>query len=280
MNYIKFAGLAAGVALMLPFAASASQTQTFLTLNGEFAPTVQTGSTLDAKLTFDLTGVSTVQSVKFEVVDGSGNPVMPPTCVAINPAQNSAGTHTAQFQIPLTGGTGTEGTWDIRTTVYGDTIPANNPNCNGSEGFSNTNTFVDQLTLTANGSTGTVANNTGTGTGTTGSISAIDQLTALVTQLAAQVSCITTGGTFAANVCTHAPPVNPLPNANALCTELNTDLAAASAGTRSDANVTLQGFLLSKGMSIPAFKAGASFGFFGTQTQNAVTMFENANHCN
>ncbi len=60
--------------------------------------------------------------------------------------------------------------------------------------------------------------------------------------------------------------------------------AQANAGTEvnvySDANVRLQGFLLSQGASIPALKAGASFGFDGPQTQAAVAWFQGLNHCN
>lgn len=59
--------------------------------------------------------------------------------------------------------------------------------------------------------------------------------------------------------------------------------AQANAGTQpnvnSDANVRLQGFLLSQGASIPALKAGASFGFYGNQTTAAVGWFNSLNHC-
>lgn len=48
----------------------------------------------------------------------------------------------------------------------------------------------------------------------------------------------------------------------------------------SDQNAKLQGFLLSQGASIPALKAGASFGFYGNQTTAAVGWFNSIYHCN
>lgn len=62
----------------------------------------------------------------------------------------------------------------------------------------------------------------------------------------------------------------PVPATDAACAAFT----AANAGTQpnvySDANVALQGFLLSQHMSIPALKAGAAFGFYGNQTTNAL----------
>ncbi len=269
---IKFASLAAGIAMILPLAASASTTMNFLTLNDLPNVTVDQGSTLDAKINLDLTSPSTVQSVKWELI-GSG---LPPVCVNVDDI-NTSGTFVVNFPVDTAGAT--QGTWDFRATTYGDIPPASNNNCNGTEGTNVIHDFMDQVTLTQNLSTGSVINSTGHGSGSgTGSVSAIDQLTALVTQLAAQVSCITTGGTFAANVCTHAPTSTP--NTSTVCTQLNGFLANAMAGTRSPANIKLQGFLLEQGMSIPALAAGASFGFDGPQTQAAVVAFETQNHCN
>lgn len=77
-----------------------------------------------------------------------------------------------------------------------------------------------------------------------------------------------------------AAPVTPAPTVSAACTAY----AQANAGTmmnvKNDANVRLQGFLLSQGAVIPALAAGASFGFYGPQTQSAVSWFQNGNHCN
>lgn len=76
-----------------------------------------------------------------------------------------------------------------------------------------------------------------------------------------------------------APVPTPAPTTSAACTAY----AQANAGTQpnkySDTNVRLQGFLLSQGASIPALKAGASFGFYGNQTTAAVGWFNSLNHC-
>lgn len=72
----------------------------------------------------------------------------------------------------------------------------------------------------------------------------------------------------------------PTPTVSAVCAAY----AQANNGTQSnvysDANVRLQGFLLSQGASIPALKAGAAFGFYGNQTTAAVGWFNSTNHCN
>lgn len=70
---------------------------------------------------------------------------------------------------------------------------------------------------------------------------------------------------------------NPAPSSS--CTTLNLKMVGTSAGVYSPANVQLQGYLLSEGESIPALTAGASFGFFGTQTQGAVSHFRVVHGC-
>ena len=70
------------------------------------------------------------------------------------------------------------------------------------------------------------------------------------------------------------------PATNAKCTELNAKLVGTMDNTYNDANVRLQGFLLSEGASIPALKAGASFGYKGNQTNSAISWFKATNQCN
>lgn len=76
------------------------------------------------------------------------------------------------------------------------------------------------------------------------------------------------------------PATPPAPTTSAACTAYAQANAGTQMGVYNDANVRLQGFLLSQGASIPALKAGASFGFFGTQTSGAVSWFQGLNHCN
>lgn len=76
------------------------------------------------------------------------------------------------------------------------------------------------------------------------------------------------------------PATPPVPAVSAACVAYAQANAGTQYGVRNDANVALQGFLLSQHASIPALAAGASFGFFGSQTQAAVSWFQGANHCN
>ena len=86
--------------------------------------------------------------------------------------------------------------------------------------------------------------------------------------LAALLAALGIGGTN-----TPAPTVSPK------CAELNAKLVGTVDNTYNDANVRLQGFLLSEGASIPALKAGASFGYKGDQTRAAVSWFKTTNQC-
>jgi hypothetical protein len=63
------------------------------------------------------------------------------------------------------------------------------------------------------------------------------------------------------------------------CATLNQKLAGTMDHVYNDANVRLQGFLLSEGMSIPALAAGASFGYKGSQTNAALSMYKSMNGC-
>ncbi len=71
----------------------------------------------------------------------------------------------------------------------------------------------------------------------------------------------------------------PTPTVNTVCTQLDSKLIGTQDDVYSDANVALQGFLLSEHASIPALKAGASFGFKGAQTRTAISWLKNANSC-
>lgn len=77
-------------------------------------------------------------------------------------------------------------------------------------------------------------------------------------------------------------PVTPAPSTSA-CTVLTAKLAGTSYGVYNDANVSLQGYLLSANPnSIPALKAGSTvpMGFYGPQTAAALTAYKSANSCN
>lgn len=66
---------------------------------------------------------------------------------------------------------------------------------------------------------------------------------------------------------------------SAACAELTKKMNGTMPGATSEANTRLQGFLLSEGASIPALASGASFGYFGAQTQAAVNWYKSVNSC-
>jgi len=72
----------------------------------------------------------------------------------------------------------------------------------------------------------------------------------------------------------------PAPTQSTACANLTAKMMGTQSGTYNPANIKLQGFLLSEGESIPALAAGASFGFFGSQTQAAVNSYRTAHNCN
>lgn len=71
------------------------------------------------------------------------------------------------------------------------------------------------------------------------------------------------------------------PAPSSKCADLTTKLVGTTDNQYSDANASLQGFLIAANAnSIPALKAGASFGYKGDQTRSAVISFKAANQCN
>jgi hypothetical protein len=257
---MKVASVLGGIMLMLPIAASAATTQTFLALDGQTTATIGAGDSVDGVLTFNLTGNSTVQSVKVEVPNSG----FAGACINVEPNQNSTGTHTVALPISTVGAT--EGTYDVKLTAYGiqsNQTGANN-NCDGTIGVSNAHTFTNVLTLTAQQSSGGNANNTGGGsssggTGTSvpaGTQAAIDALKAQIAALIAQISGLT--GVVAAM----AP--------DAICMQLPTGVAFGSHGAAG-----LQTFLIQNSESIGY---GAT-GYFGVQTQAALDHFKTVHKC-
>lgn len=258
----KVIGVASALAFMLPVAAMASTNITFLTLNGGSNATLPAGDSADGKLTFNLTGTSENESLSWELVDNGGNNVgIPPTCIDIND-HIVAGTYTAAFPVDTVGGT--EGTFGMKVRMYGTAGTGADNNCGGV--VNDTMTFNNVLTLTSGQATGDTANNTGHGTGNSGSSGNNSALSAIMTALQAIIAKLT------------AAPVTP-PASTGVCAAYSQAVAGTVPNVYNDANVRLQGFLLSQGASIPALKAGASFGFFGNQTTAAVGWFNSLNHC-
>lgn len=265
MNKLKmFAGVAATVVgLALPVAASASTNLTFLTLNGAANATVAAGDSLDAKITYNISSGSDVESAKWEII-GSG---LPPVCVDLVPDHLNSGTFVSQFPIDTQGAT--EGTWSVKVSAYGIGGTGADNNCGGS--VNDTMTFSNVLTLTAEETAGNVANNTqhgGTsgGSGTTGVSAQIAALSAAIQAFIASLHSTTT------------PPVT----GNAAKCDVVRPYLGAQPFAYSSVGVQLQSaLLLDDPTSIPALKAGATIpmGYFGPQTHAALTNFSSKYGC-
>ena len=270
----KIVGAVAAAMLLLPLLASAATTQTFLTLDGVSNNTYTVGSTFNAKLSFDLTGTDTLQSIKWEILNASNQAVLPFECQDVDPDFLTAGSYATEFAGHTLGGS--QGTWKIRVSTYGVAVPGANNNCTGVP--VNTRTYNNVLTLTNDNSSGTVINNTGSGSGTSAGNS--NTIPAWFT-LYLQSQCTASGGTWSGGVCTHPAPV-PIPTGNAAkCAAIASYLGAAPY-TYSSLGVQLQSaLLLDNPMSIPALHAGATIpmGYFGVQTHAALAAYQAMYHC-
>lgn len=246
---IKLAALAATAAFALPMLASAATISSPLFSNGD--------------TTIDATGGSTV-SGNFTLTVGPGevcewlrtqsDPSQPFTDTSVGGQlgyQEQVYTN-VPFTVKVPPNTGT-----VYPTVQCAGTFGGNRSINGGDNVVVGPTGLGTIRVVANGST----------SGNTGSSDSISSLADVVAQLAAQIQALL------------HPVTPPAPTVSPVCTAYGQAAAGTMFGTKNDANVRLQGFLLSQGMSIPALAAGAAFGFDGTQTEAARATFVNANHC-
>lgn len=259
----KFLGIAiTSLAMLLPVAAFASVTvNNILFDNGSGNVTTSSGSTVNVHLYANTSGTNDVESV-FVKFPNAGGIAEQGVCYDVTDQVGESPVNGWVFDFPVTVPVNA-GTWDIQLSTHGTNGDAADNTCTTSP--DSTQTFSGRVTVTTDNSTGTPTGNSGGSSGTvTGTNNA---LTAIMTALQAILTKLTT------------PATPPAPTASSACTSY----AQANAGTQpnvySDANVRLQGFLLSQGASIPALKAGASFGFLGNQTTAAVGWFLSLNHC-
>lgn len=242
---IKF-GVGAGMAIafMLPLAVFASANLTFLTVDGATNATVSEGSSIDAKVTLNTSASTHVESMSWELVGSN----LPQTCIDTSDISSSGGTFTRSFDIDTTGAT--EGTWDVRIRAYGNDGASVSNLCETSDQVDSMN-FPNRITVTD-------SNNDNQTGGTSGS-QPPSWLAALIAALR---------------------PSTPTPPASSsACAVLATKLLGTQDFVYNNANVVLQGYLLSEGMSIPALAAGASFGYKGTQTNAALSMYKSSKGC-
>lgn len=84
---------------------------------------------------------------------------------------------------------------------------------------------------------------------------------------------------IAAIIAAVKPVTPPTPPVSTICQTLAAKMMGTQYGVKNNANVVLQGFLLSEGQQIPALTAGAAFGLFLDQTQAALSNYRNIKGC-
>lgn len=195
-----------------------------------------------------------VEQIQTDVI-GDG---LAPVCTSVGGTLGlEQGTHNVSIQVKLPPNTGTHNLDVQGSGIYG---AFRADDCVGD--VVGSASFAGALRVVA------------TGSGNTGS--STSDLQSLIADLVKQVSCLSTGGTWATGVCTPKPTA-PAPSTK--CAAVNAKLIGTVDNSYNSANVMLQGYLLSEGMSIPALAAGASFGYKGPQTNAALAQFKAMNQC-
>lgn len=249
----KILGLVVAAALV-PFAAAAASFTNVQFDNGDVTISGAGASTVNA--TFRVT-VPANQVVEWVETDVAGDNLAP-VCTQVGGDKGlEEGTHDVSLSVKLPPNTGT---YTLNVKGAGIFGGFRSVDCNDS--------VVGSASF--GGALRTVSGGTTSGGSTT------SDLQAMIASLTAQVSCMVSGGTWNGTACVPktVPPVATK------CAALATKLVGTIMGARNSANVVLQGYLLSEGMDIPALAAGASFGFYGPQTNAALSLFKSANSCN
>ena len=228
--------------VVAPAATFAAVNTTHLTLDGKTNITVSEGDVVEAVVTYDITSNDDVESLRWEII-GSG---LPSTPVNI-PDRINSGTFTATFPIDTTGAS--EGTWDVRVTLFGTN--GSGANQNGTLPGVDTQTFTNRITITDD--------EDGVGSGNDEDNSPWATILASLQAILAKLS----------------NPVPPPAPVDPLCTQFNMAKAGTAFGMSGAAG--LQNFLISNGYS-HIITYGAT-GYWGTQTQTAVMMFQSAHNC-
>ncbi len=241
-NLIK--GLAVGTLLLAAVPAFAASISDARFSNNQTSIDATGGATVSG--TFTLT-VGSGEVVEWFRLLPSGNPFTETSVGGQLGYQEGVYTN-VPFNVKVPPNTGT-----YNVDVQGAGIWGGNRSINGGDNV--------VLGATSVGAVRVVANSVDSSVPTTGG-SDVDFWTKLATVLAGILK-----------------PATPAPTTNAACTTLAVKSAGAIMGTTGQANVKLQGFLLSEGASIPALAAGAAFGYYGNQTAAAVAWFKSVNGC-
>lgn len=244
-NLIKIATIAA---LALPFAASAATISNPLLSNGQTSIDAVGGSNVSGTVTLTVGQNEVVEWLRTQ--SDPSQPFVDTSTGGQLGYQEGVYTN-VPFTVKVPPNTGT-----YFPTVQGAGIYGGNRSINGGDSVNFGPTGLGTVRVVANGATSS----------TEPAVGSPDWMSQLIAAIKASI------------LPTPAPVVTPTVSAS--CVAFATAMNGAVMGVNNDANVRLQGFLLSQGASIPALKAGASFGFYGTQTAAAVSWFNGANHCN
>lgn len=248
-------GSLVGAALLLAVPAMASSNISNIQFdNGQTTTSCTPGQTVNMTIRVTVPANEVAELGQVDVVADNLAPALPVQLGSDLGLQEGA--HDVQATVTCPQNTGYY-TVEYRTAgIYGGQRAVNI-----TDGMTSFGSFSNALRVTSS--------DTGSSTGGTTPGTWQDAIAALNAQLAALIASIT-----------HPTTPTPAPTTSAVCTAY----AQASVGTTpnvySDPNSRLQGFLISQGASIPALKAGASFGFYGNQTTAAVGWFNSINHCN
>lgn len=239
--------VAASMFLALPLAASAATISNPLFSNGDTSISTTGGSSVSG--TFTLTVGSNEVCEVLRTWDDS----QPFTDATVGDSQlgYQEGTYTnVPFTVKVPVNTSTASAFAQCAGIYGGIH-----SISGADNVVVGPTNLGIVRVVANGATGST---------TVGGTDALSQLSAAIAALIAKLS---------------APPTPPAPVVSAKCVALAAHSSGAAYGVKNQNNVMLQGYLLGEGMSIPALAAGASFGFWGPQTQAALSLYKSANGC-
>ena len=258
----KFIAGAVALALLAPMAAFASVNidtlngLVFDTNNG-WSPSVggSAGDTVKARVNLDVTSDSDVNAISWDFIGD----FLPRECVQFPEITQSISNVPIEFDLRLPS---TLGTHDLQIKAYGVDGPNQSFACSDSD-IVDSETFSDRVTVLLDSTVSGSVVGGGSYSGSQGS----SQMNAVLAALQAILVKLT-----------NLAPTTP-PSTNAKCTALAEKSVGTAYGVRNSANVVLQGFLLGEGQSIPALAAGASFGFYGSQTQAAVSNYKAVNGC-
>ena len=239
----KIIAIATALAFLPALASAASFTNVQFD-NGDVTISGTGAETVNATFRIVVPNNQVVEWVETDVLSDN----LAPVCVAVNGDRGlEEGTHSITLPVKLPPNTGTYSLQVKGAGIFGG---FRSVDCN--DNVVGTASFSSALRVVSGGST----------TGSSGS--SIDALTALIATLKAQVDAL-------------MKPTTPV--VSTACATLATKMAGAMYGVNTPGNVILQGYLLGEGMSIPALAQGAAFGFYGSQTAAALSVYKSQKGC-